>query len=40
MDISCRSLNVNVKRDSQGNYLDWETGEITHDKYGTKIDMK
>ena len=34
------SLNVNVKRDSQGNYLDWETGAITHDKYGTKIDMK
>lgn len=40
VDISCRSLNVNVKRDSQGNYLDWETGAITHDKYGTKIDMK
>lgn len=40
VDISCRSLNVNVRRDAQGNYLDWETGAITHDKYGTKIDMK
>lgn len=39
VDISARSLGVNVTRDTEGNYLD-ETGQITHDKYGTSITMK
>ena len=39
VDISCRSLGINVTRDSQGNYLD-NNGKITHDRYGTKIDME
>lgn len=39
VDISARSLGVNVTRDAQGNYLD-STGKITHDKYGQAINMK
>ncbi len=39
VDISCRNLGVNVQRDAQGNYVD-SNGRVTHDKYGTKIDMK
>lgn len=39
VDISCRALGKNVKRDGKGNYLD-KDGNITHDRYGTKIDME
>ena len=39
VDVSCRSLGINVTRDSQGNYLD-DSGRITHDRYGKKIDME
>lgn len=39
VDISCRSLDVNVKRDSQGYYVD-DMGNRTHDRYGKKLDMK
>lgn len=40
VDISARSLDVNIKRDSQGNYVDVNTGKITHDRYGQAVDMK
>ena len=39
VDISARSMDVNVKRDTKGNYTDLH-GNITHDRYGQKIDMK
>lgn len=39
VDISSRSLGINVTRDAQGNYLD-ENGKITHDKYGQSVTMK
>lgn len=40
VDISARSLDVNIKRDSQGNYVDIRTGQITHDRYGQSVNMK
>lgn len=39
VDVSVRSLGVNVKRDNNKNYLD-ANGNITHDKDGNKIDME
>lgn len=39
VEVSARSLGKNVKRDSQGNYLD-SNGNITHDRYGKSIHMK
>ena len=40
VDISARSLGINVTRDSQGNYINPTTGKITHDHYGQAVDMK
>lgn len=40
VDISARCMDVNIRRDNKGNYLDWNTGKITHDHYGQAIDMK
>ena len=40
VDISARSLDVNIKRDSQGNYTDINTGKILYDKYGKSVNMK
>ena len=39
VDISCRALGVNVKRDAAGNYMD-KDGNVTHDRHGKKIDME
>lgn len=39
VDISARSLNINVQRDANGNYLD-STGKITHDRYGKSVTMQ
>ena len=39
VDISSRAIGVNVKRDSNGNYLN-SNGKITHDKTGKAVDMK
>lgn len=39
VDISARCMDVNVKRDSNGNYLDPTTGKITHDRYGKSVTM-
>lgn len=40
VDVSSRSLDINVKRDSQGNYVDINTGQITHDRYGQSVNMR
>lgn len=40
VDISARCMNINVNRDSQGNYLDPKTGKITHDRYGKSVTMQ
>lgn len=40
VDISARCMNINVNRDSQGNYLDPNTGKITHDRYGKSVTMQ
>lgn len=39
VDVSSRSLRVNVFRDTDGNYID-DNGTITHDKYGKSVNMK
>lgn len=40
VDISARCMDVNVKRDSKGNYIDPNNGQITHDRYGQSVSMK
>lgn len=40
VDISARALDINIKRDGQGNYVDIRTGQITHDRYGQSVNMK
>lgn len=39
VDVSCRAYGTNVKRDSDGNYID-DKGIITHDKHGKSVTMK
>ena len=39
VDVSSRAVGVNVKRDSNGNYVSLD-GNVTHDKTGKAIDMK
>lgn len=39
VDISSRALGVNIKKDSNGNYVSLD-GTVTHDKTGKAVDMK
>ena len=39
VDVSCRTIGINVKRDADGNYLD-DNGDIAYDKDGTSINLK
>ena len=39
VDVSCRTVDVNVRRDDKGNYLDYN-GNVVYDSSGTSVTMK